>query len=278
MVRISAAVLVLFAAGCATAPNPWAAIHTPTAGEAESIGSYAKGCIRGAKSLHADGPGYQVMRPSRRRYYGHPDLVAFVEWLGRASLKAGTGSILVGDLGQPRGGPTLSAHASHQMGLDVDIWFWDAGRALNLDERENLESPSMLTADFEAIDPHAWSARQLKLLVLAAGRPEVERIFINPVIKRMLCAEQAGKPWLQKLRPWWGHDDHFHVRLACPAGDAQCVAQEPVEGGDGCGDALEKEWFSPEAKAKAKQLREHPEPSKMPELPDACAAVLSSPI
>jgi len=52
------------------------------------------------------------------------------------------------DLGQPRGGPTLSGHRSHQSGLDVDIWFLlskqAASRTLAYNERETWGAPSVL--------------------------------------------------------------------------------------------------------------------------------------
>ena len=109
--------------------------------------------------------------------------------------------------------------------------------------------PSMLTADGKALDPALFSARQVTLLRLAATDPRVDRIFVNPVIKRALCqgefsAAVGDRSWLHRLRPWYGHDDHFHVRLACPEGSPDCVRQAPVPAGDGC-DASLAWWFQP---------------------------------
>ena len=102
----------------------WSKVSLPTYSvSAQSIGAYNAGCISGAVSVPINGTGYQVMRLSRNRVYGHPDLKHFIESLGQTATKQQLGSLLIGDLGQPRGGPTLSGHRSHQTGLDVDIWF-----------------------------------------------------------------------------------------------------------------------------------------------------------
>src|SRR3954470_19339871 len=95
----------------------------PAAMPAEAIGFYAKGCIAGAQALPINGDTWQVMRLSRNRYWGHPDLVRLVERLSvKAHKEAGWPGILVGDMSQPRGGPMITGHASHQVGLDADIW------------------------------------------------------------------------------------------------------------------------------------------------------------
>ncbi len=89
---------------------------------ARSIGGYAKGCLAGAVALPINGPTWQVMRLSRNRNWGHPLLIAFLERLAQGAKKVGWNGLLVGDMSQPRGGPMLTGHASHQIGLDADIW------------------------------------------------------------------------------------------------------------------------------------------------------------
>ena len=106
--------------------------------KARAIGFYSKGCLAGGVALPVNGSAWQVMRLSRNRNWGHPDLIAFLE---RFALKvpkvAGWNGILVGDLAQPRGGPMLTGHASHQVGLDADIWLTPMpNRTLNNEERE----------------------------------------------------------------------------------------------------------------------------------------------
>jgi penicillin-insensitive murein DD-endopeptidase len=228
----------------------WSEEQTPFPGPARSIGKPAAGCLAGAASLPFDGPGYQVIRLSRHRYFGNPATISFVETLGQTAAAAALPPFYVGDISLPRGGPMPNGHASHQIGLDVDIWFnLDPKPVLAPITREDVPLPSMLTADGKALDPTRFGARQVALLRLAASDPRVDRIFVNPVIKRALCEGILGvtggdRSWLHRLRPWYGHDDHFHVRLSCPAGSTDCVRHAPVPPGDGC-DASLAWWFEP---------------------------------
>jgi len=253
----------------------WAKVTKPSAynGNSQSIGSYTAGCISGAVSLPMNGSGFQIMRLSRKRFFGHPDLKQFIEQLGQAAIYQHLGVILIGDLGQPRGGPTLSGHRSHQTGLDVDIWFLLSKQAenhiLTVSDRETWGAPSVLVDTTDTLDHRQWSVTNEKILEAAANIPEVERIFVNPSIKRELCHRYRGHGWLQKIRPWWKHDDHFHVRLKCLKNSIACQAQEPLPLGDGCDAGLDW-WFSEEAK--------HPVPTKIPpvelKLPKLCDSVL----
>jgi penicillin-insensitive murein endopeptidase len=260
------------------AAHTWSRVTTPalTDGATQSIGTYTAGCLRGAVALPQDGAGYQTMRLSRKRVYGHPDLIHFIEKLGQTSATERWGVLLIGDLGQPRGGPTLTGHRSHQTGLDVDIWYLlsqEAGaRSLSLDERETWGAPSVLAVKSDAVDASRWSLANEKILEVAARMPEVERIFVNPGVKRQLCASRTAHDWLRKIRPWWGHDDHFHVRLKCPAGNSQCQGQELIPEGDGCDASLDW-WFSAEAREQLASGKAR-KPAKAPALPEQCQAVL----
>ena len=257
---LSAAITECLASSLA---EQWSKVSLPTYSvSAQSIGTYNAGCISGAVSVPINGTGYQVMRLSRNRVYGHPDLKHFIESLGQTAAKKQLGSLLIGDLGQPRGGPTLSGHRSHQTGLDVDIWFLlstqAASHTLAFKERETWNAPSVLVGQSDTIDYRQWSKANEKVLEVAAQAAEVDRIFVNPSIKRELCLTHARHDWLRKIRPWWKHDDHFHVRLKCPKNNHDCQGQEPLPQGTGC-DAELAWWFSEEAK--------HPVPSKIPPKP-----------
>ena len=84
-------------------------------------GFYSKCCFSGGIAIPTDGATWQAMRLSRNRRWGHPQLVATIEELSRdAAARDGWPGLLVGDLSQPRGGPMLTGHASHQIGLDAD--------------------------------------------------------------------------------------------------------------------------------------------------------------
>ena len=251
---------------------------TPAEMAPAPVGGYAAGCLAGAVELPETGPGWQAMRLTRNRNWGHPDLVAFIERLGAGANAIGWPRLYVGDISQPRGGPMPSGHRSHQIGLDADIWLLrPQARLLTPAEREEIGSPTVVAADRRRVNG-AWTAAHHALLKAAAQDPGVARIFVNAAIKRELCdAEPPGadRGWLAKVRPWWGHDSHFHVRLNCPAGAAGCVAQDPVPPGDGC-DASLAWWFSDEALNPKPGPAAPPRPElTMADLPPSCAAVLA---
>jgi penicillin-insensitive murein endopeptidase len=253
-------------------------VETPSSGKTRSIGFYAKGCLAGAVPLPLDGPHWQVMRLSRNRHWGEPQLVSYIEQLSSDAAKGGWPGLLVGDMSQPRGGPMPTGHASHQIGLDVDIWAMPMpDHTLSAEEREKMSAVSLLVPGRLAVDPHKWSDAYGRLLKQAVSYPNVERIFVSAAIKQKLC-DTAGsdRAWLRKLRPWWGHDDHFHVRLACPPGMAGCEAQNPVGPGDGCGTELAS-WFKPPPKPKpGPKVPVKPKPElTLANLPAACGSVLN---
>ena len=242
------------------------------------IGSYARGCLARAQALPLDGPHWQVMRPSRNRYWGHPALISFIERLSERASNSGWRGLLVGDLGQPRGGPATSGHASHQIGLDADIWLTEMpARRLSEAERETTAAPSMLKADSIRVDRSEFTPGQAALIKRAAQFDEVARIFVNPGIKKALC-QSAGhdRAWLAKVRPWRGHDEHFHVRLRCPAGETMCQTQEPPPVGDGCGAELTS-WLKSKDWLPGHGPEPVPAPIPMSALPGACVQVIQAP-
>lgn len=222
----------------------WASYALPVAGSPQVIGTYSNGCIVGAASLPLDGAGYSVIRPQRNRYWGHPTLVEFVQALGFEALRRRLGVLMIADLGQPRGGP-ISGHASHEAGLDVDIWLrLLPGNLVDVGLRADPVSQSAVLAGSNTIDRSFWSAAHVELYHAAATLPNVDRIFAHPAIKRELCESVTGdRSWLAKIRPWYGHDEHMHVRLVCPPGSTECRPQAPLPAGDGCGDELAW-WFT----------------------------------
>jgi penicillin-insensitive murein endopeptidase len=258
----------------------WQAQRIPTPGPALSIGTTSCGCLQGAATLPASGPGYEALRLGRNRRFGHPTLVAYVQRLAAAAKKAKLGLIVVGDLSQPRGGPTPSGHRSHQTGLDADIGYVaPAGlRAGHLSARAREHASPLAVVDGKTHEKtSAWTAAIPELLALAAGDPGVDRIFVDPGIKKILCEGPTAKaPWQSRLRPWWSHHDHFHVRLKCPADSPLCVAQDAPPD-DGCGASLAW-WFSEDAAATRTKKKEAEAAEPEPALPPACAAALQPPL
>jgi len=252
---------------------------TPFPGPPRSIGFYSEGCLAGAAVLPLDGPAWQVMRPSRNRNWGNPKLIAFLERLATKSKPFWNG-LLVGDLSQPRGGPMLTGHASHQIGLDADIWFKPMpDHVQSREEREFTSAINMVADNRRDVDPNVWTHERTELVRAAAEDPVVERIFVNAAIKKAMCREAGReKDWLAKVRPWWGHDYHFHIRILCPADSPECKPQPPPESGDGCGHELDY-WFSDAVLHPVPPLvPEKPKPAlTLANLPSACRALALSP-
>ncbi len=245
---------------------------------ARTIGFYSRGCLAGGQPLPVNGPAWQVMRLSRNRNWGHPALIAFLE---RFARKVPTVShwpgILVGDMSQPRGGPMLTGHASHQIGLDVDIWLTPMpARELTRAEREEMTATNVVRPDRLDVDPSVWTQDHLNVIKAAAQDRQVQRIFVNAAIKKALCRDATGdRSWLHTVRPYWGHDYHFHVRLVCPPGQPACREQDPVPPGDGCDASLDY-WFS-DAVLHPRPGPERPKPPlTMAELPTECRMVLNA--
>ena len=247
----------------------------------QAIGQYDRGCVAGAAKLPMNGPGWQVMRLSRNRFWGHPVLLAYLAKLASDTQRLdGSPGILAGDMAQPIGGPLLGGHASHQSGLDADLWYMPMpSHTLSMEEREQTSAPNMVNAATLTVDKAVWTEAQVKLLRRAASYPEVARIFVHPAVKKALC-EAAGtdRAWLQKIRPWYKHDDHFHIRLNCPPGSPSCVAQAPIPAADdGCGKELD-DWFK-RLRAKPKALTKPLPPAKpmlVSNLPAECQSLLAA--
>jgi penicillin-insensitive murein DD-endopeptidase len=253
----------------------------PSLGGAMAIGYYPRGCLQGGIELPITGPAWQVMRVSRNRNWGHPELVKFLERFAPLAAKAtGWRGILVGDMAQPRGGPLPFGHRSHQIGLDVDIWFMPMpDRVLSQDERDKISAIDVVAANGKDINRETWSSADIAFIRTAAEQPEVERVLVNAAIKKELCRIEGknDRSWMSKVRPWYGHADHIHVRLRCPADSPDCRAQPAVPPGDGCDKSLNY-WFAdwilrlkiPDISWSAKGLR-------LKDLPPSCAAVLNAP-
>ena len=295
-----AALAMAFAAAFLSS-SPWAAspvdrtpakelfgsMKTPVPLKARSIGFYARGCLAGASALPVNGLTWQVMRLSRNRNWGHPALISLIEKLADdAKAKDGWNGLLVGDISQPRGGPMLTGHASHQIGLDADIWLTPMpDRVLTSKEREDMQATSMVV-DRKTLNKTTWTEAHARLIKRAASYPEVERIFVNPPIKRALCDWAKGdRSWLAKVRPYYNHTYHFHIRIKCPKDSAGCVNQArpaPADG-TGCGKELaywysDKPWAPPKP---AKPPAKPPKPPKPPKqltlssLPKDCRQLIS---
>jgi penicillin-insensitive murein endopeptidase len=266
------------------------AADAPSAQASMPIGSYARGCGAGMVAMPESGPSWQVMRLSRGRNFGQPEMITFLTQLSVVAQQVGWAGLYIGDISQPRGGPMTSGHASHQIGLDADVWMLPPRRLdLTRAEREKISSVAVRSADQRSVTP-AWTPAHKALLQAAASDPRVDRIFVAAAVKIDMCSTATGKDkdWLQKIRPIAGHDTHFHIRLKCPKGAHLCKTQTPTvkelsDGGSGCDETLNwwvTDYLNPpkvakqpgKPKPREKTVREY----TMADLPAQCAAVLSS--
>jgi penicillin-insensitive murein endopeptidase len=278
--------LTLWAAGAGAigpddvAKTQFGAAARPSSHVSQPIGGYSRGCQAGGTQLAETGPTWQAMRLSRNRNWAQPDTVDFVQDLSAfAATLPGWAGLYVGDMSQPRGGPMTSGHASHQTGLDADIWMLPPRRLdLSPQEREDISSTDMQRADGAYVNEN-WTPQHEALLRQAALDPRVARIFIFAGAKVEMCENATGdRSWLAKIRPWVGHNTHFHVRLNCPTGASYCAEQDPVPPGDGCEEA--RSWIAgilnpppPDPNAPAAEGRRD---LRLADLPGECMSVLAS--
>ncbi|HHG90493.1 MAG TPA: penicillin-insensitive murein endopeptidase [Devosia sp.] len=269
-------------------------IKTPANMQPRAIGYYTKGCLAGGVQMPVTGSAWQVMRLERNRNWGHPQLIELLKRLAiEAKAQDGWNGLLVGDMSQPRGGPMLTGHASHQMGLDADIWLTPMpNRILSRKERATI-SAKLMVLDRKRINPKRWTNAHARLIRRAASYDLVQRIFVHPPIKKALCdwsRGQADRSWLRKVRAYYGHNYHFHIRLRCLPGVPGCRSQaEPrPKDGTGCGTELAY-WYSDKPWRRAKPpprfIDGIPIPRKKPrrrrqktlkDLPRMCRAVLTA--
>ncbi len=260
-------------------------ITLPSKQRTAPIGFYAKGCLAGGVAIPVDGPAWQVIHLSRNRRWGTPQMIALLERLGReAKAEDGWNGLMVGDISQPRGGPMLSGHASHQIGLDADIWLTPMpAHQMSYEEREVVPEASVLRGDMVHVDNRKWTKSHERLIVRAASYPQVERVFVHPGIKKKLCETLKGpdRTVLNKIRPIWGHHYHFHIRMKCPPGSSGCDDQVDPPADSGCGKQL-ADWLNlvkprPPVKPNKNAKVVVPKQLTLSSLPNACAIVLKAP-
>lgn len=276
--------LALPAAAAPLAKDVFGNVPGPTGGTPAAFGTYSKGCFNGGAQMPESGPTWQSMRLSRNRNWGHPELVNFLAGLSQAATKMGWNGLYIGDMSQARGGPMLTGHASHQLGLDADIWMLKPqSLSLSPAQRENISSVSVVSSNGLGMSGY-WTQSHAALIQSAAMDPRVDRIFLDAAIKDTMCKANGNRgSWLQKLRPTPNHDYHFHVRLNCPAGNRGCTnTASPVaalSGNDnGCGAAAQELAYraNPSSRPKAgpgNPNYRHPRTFALAEMPRQCQII-----
>lgn len=257
--------------------TPWEQVESPSYGAPQAIGSYANGCLAGGEALPLEGQGYQVLRSQRGRYYGHPNAIGFVERLSRSVQQSLNTQLLIADISLPQGGRFSSGHSSHQTGLDIDIWLKLSERDISDAELSEPIPHSLVNLKQYQLVKNNWEQRHFELVKLAASDDDVARIFVHPVIKDKLCKTEVSdeRDWLRKVRPWWGHHYHMHVRLNCPPDSTSCKPQAAPPEGDGCGAEL-MSWKPQPKPAAPKVTSSKPKKKKPKVLPNQCQQMLDN--
>jgi penicillin-insensitive murein endopeptidase len=195
----------------------------PTGGASKVIGFYAKGCLAGGQDLPIDGPSWQVMRLSRNRNWGHPRLINFLEKVsGKLKSEGVWPGFLVGDMAQPRGGPMITGHASHQIGLDADIWLMPMpGRTFSRAEREETSATNMVRSDRLDVDYSRWTPNHL---AIARGCRSCDRFMVTTITstfalrvrlaRRTASIRSRRRPAMAVIRLWTGGS---RIRFCTPS-------------------------------------------------------------
>lgn len=256
----------------------WSDFKEPIITDPTPIGTYSNGCLQGGQKANLKHPYYQIIRQQNNRYYGDPSLLSYIENLAERAHQANLPILLVGDMSMPRGGPFNGGHASHQIGLDVDIWFRMVSKPLNKNELHTPWALNIVADNFLKVNKY-YTPKIYTLIKLAAEDKNVERIFINAAIKDQLCKDTpiAERAWLHKIRPWWGHNAHLHVRLKCPSNVQECESSPPIPiSNDGCGSEINS-WIDDIRHPKPKANQEtKPKPKPQKVLPKTCRDMIGA--
>jgi LysM repeat protein len=197
----------------------------------QSIGKPWSGHLRRATRM-PKGKGYLIRRPYRA--FGTAHLVGHL----RDAIVAvredhpRLHTLAIGDL-SAQGGGSITEHRSHQSGRDVDVGFFY--------KRKPAAYPNEFVVATAANLDRAATWDLLVAFARTADEPDgVQAIFLDYDVQGLLydwAAERGvdeaylgrlfqypdgkgGGTGLVRHEPH--HDDHFHVRFKCPAGDTAC--------------------------------------------------------
>jgi penicillin-insensitive murein endopeptidase len=280
--RRLAAVLVC---GLAIVMMPAAALAKTAASPSKIVAraKSSKGARKGAQSIGAPNNGHLTgavrLRGSktlRQREGGHSwglaQLVHLLRHTATEVARKHHGSqMLVGDLSGRTGGH-IDGHGSHQTGRDADVGFYvmnskgkpmavkrfipfdDAGNArdapgVRFDEARNWTMVAALLKDDKANVRYMFISNALRGKLLAyAAKKHVPKELMERAASVMMSPQDADL-----------HDDHVHVRIACPESmhdvcieEAQSAApaagdEKPADPGEKPADAGEKPEAPPTA-------------------------------
>ena len=186
----------------------------------------------------------KVKDSSKDNIYAHPALVLMLERSAHAVARAEKGSLMVvGDLSSRDGGP-LAGHVSHQSGRDADVGFY----------LKDAQGRPVVREHFTPFDPNGKSRYERGLYFddyrnwvllrswVTDDRAGLVHIFVSTGLRWRLIEYGKKDPRfapyvpqvevLLKQPPGTStHDDHFHVRIACPDNLGELCHNESRLGG-----------------------------------------------
>jgi penicillin-insensitive murein endopeptidase len=207
-----------------------------------SIGSPTEGHLVGG--VHLDETTYLRVMPADTAgdvRWGLQPLVTMLDRAARTVRRQFPEAVTsVGHLSR-EGGGEVEQHRSHESGRDADVGFFVRGA----NGRPILPTHFVpFRADGSAAAwPGAYfdDAKNWALVGALVGDPQahVTHVFVAaPLRARLLAyAERMGAPSSLRMRAAevmqqphgaLAHDDHFHVRIACPAHMTSCVENPPM--------------------------------------------------
>jgi penicillin-insensitive murein DD-endopeptidase len=203
----------------------------------QSIGSPTEGHLVGGARLE-ESPALRLLPvyADADARYGLGSLVMMIDRGARAVRHKYPDAVLsVGQLSR-RGGGDIDRHASHESGRDADLSFYiksQTGHPLYsdhmvsfrgdgtapswpgalFDEAKNWELVSALVTDPMAKVTYLFVAAPLRARLLAYAARIGAPLAIRNHAAELMVQPRGSLP----------HDDHFHVRIACPSGMTSCI-------------------------------------------------------
>ena len=207
----------------------------------EPIGYYSSGSLTNGVGLPDSGPGYMKLFLQRHRAWGTQEMITMIirSAADMNKLFPDMDRLQVGDISQEGGGDVSDLHSSHQNGQDVDLTYYRKNQIEQPINHVNGFSEQMVINN--RLSKNFDTARNWEFIKRLHQNGDVQRIFVDPVIKKEFCRFARTKnelirhdEILRSLRTLENHADHMHVRLRCPPQARVCVSQEDPPAGTGC--------------------------------------------
>lgn len=186
-----------------------------------------KGALESGENLYQvikSNPGLLQSVSPEEYQYGTTPMADTILSIGTWAKEFKRTPVWIGDISK-KGGGKLASHLTHQRGLDADIAYLvrehkkTGHRAQKFHDRftEQFAMHGKLEANFDLESNYALFERIL-------NDPGAMKIFVGCGIYEALEAYDKTKPKsiMKQIFAEKGHEDHFHLRLRCPAGANAC--------------------------------------------------------